>query len=87
MKYFDALYASVVVGPFSQGYYDIRTFRATSQRGALARARAHARKVNADFERTGLQTRLIGVAPAGEYDAFVGKYLGQFIDEAFPPCN
>jgi len=82
MKYFDLLFYVYAEGETDPSHYQVKTVRSLDDR----RAREYGRKLAAaKFWTThcGFCRRtLIGVGKAGDYDAFIGKYFGQFIDEA-----
>ena len=85
MKYFDVLLAVDDADGFAVAQYDVRTIRAANIDAARSYARATVRRENQVFgSKTRQVFRLLGVGPAGYYDKFVGKYVGQFIEEAFP---
>lgn len=82
MQYFDVLTSHQWLGSGDKAWYFVTTVRASAPHTAIVIAR----KRMADFfdsnGRFVLSTSVHGCAPAGEYRRFVGKYVGQFIDEA-----
>lgn len=86
MQYFDVLMSFSWIGSGDKSYYFVTTVK--SDNAATARVRAR-RKMIRFFEsnnREILSSCVHGVGHTGVYGGFIGKYVGQFIDEAFPQC-
>lgn len=81
MTYFDILY-TVRFGRVSSGnpgYYSVKTIWADDESMVGDIVRAHMDYLEETYP--GADIRLVGVGPAGTFDDFIGKYVGQFIDE------
>jgi hypothetical protein len=83
MKYVDVLVSVAHDDGDGAPFYDVQLLNLPDGADEHAAARRRIRVLNAKYAKSGVVRRLIGVAPSGTYDSFIGKYVGQFIDEAF----
>jgi hypothetical protein len=84
MNYFDVLTSHDWIGTGGKPWYFVTTVEARNEVAARRKATA---KMSEFFRRNGrteLSSVVHGVGACGCYKQFVGKYVGQFIDEAFP---
>jgi hypothetical protein len=84
MKYVDVLMSVVCSDGDPTPYYDVQLINLPDGADEAEAARRRVRALNAKYRSAGVTRKLIGVAKSGTYDGFIGKYVGQFIDEAFP---
>lgn len=82
MQYFDVLTSHAWSGGGGRSWYFVTTVEAESESAARAIARRCVRRFLKARGRELTSTVVHGAAACGAYDRFVGKYVGQFIDEA-----
>jgi hypothetical protein len=82
MQYFDVLTSHAWVGSGARHWYFVITVRARNESAACTIAEQRMQRFLENRNRVLLSTVVHGAAPCGTYNRFVGKYVGQFIDEA-----
>lgn len=82
MNYYDVLLSACWVGTDNESWYFVSTIKAGSNSAAVAKAKRRLRSFFARENREVLYINHHGSGPAGCYSQFVGKRVGQLIDEA-----
>lgn len=83
MDYYDVLLSTCWEGSADKSWYFVYTIEAKTKPAAIAKAKV---KNRAFFKEQGIRVlyqTAHGAGPTGCYQGFAGKYVGQFIDEAF----
>ena len=82
MDWYDVLLSHNWTGSGERSWYFVYTVRAGSKSEAVSKAKAKARVWFKRQNRELLWSAFHGVGVCGSYGKFVGKYVGQFVDEA-----
>jgi len=82
MQYFDVLSSHSWAEGTGRRMYFVTTVRAQNQAAARAKAVRSMESFFVRHNRGLVETFVHGCGPVGSYSQFVGKYVGQFIDEA-----